>query len=496
MKTIGKLILAIAVLLPLMIGGLSVRAASDADIDAAIEDGLAWLASQQAPDGSWGQPGWSAEAATGLAVLKFEDRAIELGLDPFDPDYEYSAQVEAGLNYLFSGTQEAGGLVWVRGSSWTDNCNTGIGMMALGASRSPDRIVPPLGSPVDGWTYEQVLQGMLDWMEDAQNDGTPGCECDEGGWTYVANGACSSDQSNTGYSTLGIGYAIAPVYGFGLTVDPNVLAKLDIFIDNVQSADGGSDYNPCSLWNQSNMLRTGNLLYEMALVGRPLEDPTVQAAIGFIENNWPGWMGDSQATFTMMKGLVAYQIETLTVGGTEIDWFDEVSTNIVSTQNPDGSWPESWGRHLDEAWNLLTLEKVVAPVNQPPDCSAAAPSISEIWPPNHKMVGVDVLGVTDPEGAPVSVVITGITQDEPVNGLGDGDASPDGAGVGTDKAQVRAERAGKPKVPGNGRVYHIHFEASDGMAVCSGVAKVGVPHDQRPGHVIVDGGELYDSTLP
>jgi hypothetical protein len=137
------------------------------------------------------------------------------------------------------------------------------------------------------------------------------------------------------------------------------------------------------------------------------------------------------------------------------------------------------------------------PTNQPPVCSAAGPSVAEIWPPNHKMVSVKILGVTDPDGDPVSIVITGITQDEPVNGLGDGDTSPDGAGVGANTAQVRAERAGTPKVPGNGRVYHIHFEASDDMGgACSGVVKVGVPHDQRRGHVIVDGGELFNSTLP
>jgi len=135
--------------------------------------------------------------------------------------------------------------------------------------------------------------------------------------------------------------------------------------------------------------------------------------------------------------------------------------------------------------------------NQPPVCSAAAPSVAETWPPNHKMVGVKILGVTDPDGDPISIVITGITQDEPVNGLGDGDSSPDGAGVGTNTAQVRAERAGTPKVPGNGRIYHILFEASDGKSgACSGVVGVGVPHDQRPGHVIVDDGELFDSTVP
>jgi len=139
----------------------------------------------------------------------------------------------------------------------------------------------------------------------------------------------------------------------------------------------------------------------------------------------------------------------------------------------------------------------LAPTNQPPQCSAAAPSITEIWPPNHKMVDVNILGVTDPDGDPVSIVTTGMTQDESVNGRGDGDTAPDGAGVGTDAARVRAERAGTVDVPGDGRMYHIHFAASDDKGgTCSGIVKVGVPNDQRPEHVVVDGGELYDSTVP
>ncbi|MEE8466214.1 MAG: hypothetical protein V3S68_07010 [Dehalococcoidia bacterium] len=339
-------------------GGSSATAASDEEIENSIQNGLAWLAAEQAPDGSWGDWGWSAEAATGLAVLKFEERAPELGFDAFDPDYIYHQQVEDGLNHLFSNSATAGGLVWIAGPSGYYTYNTGIAMMALAASRAPGRVVGPLGSAVDGWTYEQVLTAMLDWMEDAQNDG--GCEI--GGWGYGANNIGWSDQSNTGYATMGIGFAIAPVFGFGLTVDPNVLDKLGIYIDNIQRPDGGSDYLPinCGAWDASNILRTGNLLYEMALVGRPLADPTVQAAVGYLQDNWVGW--DPQAAFTMMKGLEAYRIDILTVGGMDIDWFDEISTIIVDYQNPDGSWPEWWGLHLDTAWNLLTLERVVPPV--------------------------------------------------------------------------------------------------------------------------------------
>lgn len=102
-------------------------------------------------------------------------------------------------------------------------------------------------------------------------------------------------------------------------------------------------------------------------------------------------------------------------------------------------------------------------------------------------------GITDPNGDTVTVNVTKITQDEPVNGLGDGDTSPDGFGVGTAQAQVRAERSGT----GNGRVCAITVNASDGKGgSCSATVNVGVPHDQGKGSVPIDDGQIYDSTVP
>jgi hypothetical protein len=134
--------------------------------------------------------------------------------------------------------------------------------------------------------------------------------------------------------------------------------------------------------------------------------------------------------------------------------------------------------------------------NRPPDCSAAAPSLDEIWPPNHKFVPVTITGVTDPDGDPVTIAITGIFQDEPLDTLGDGSFEPDGiiSDDGT-TAFLRAERSGTKKVPGNGRVYRIEFTATDGNGgECTGTVTVCVPHDQRPGHVCVDDGTTVDST--
>ena len=111
------------------------------------------------------------------------------------------------------------------------------------------------------------------------------------------------------------------------------------------------------------------------------------------------------------------------------------------------------------------------------------------------MVSVGVLGVTDPDGDPIFIVVDSIWQDEPTNTVGYGNFCPDGSGVGSSSAMVRSERSGTPKIPGDGRVYHLSFAASDGNDSCSGAVGVCVPHDQGNGSVCVDGGPLYDSTV-
>jgi hypothetical protein len=131
-----------------------------------------------------------------------------------------------------------------------------------------------------------------------------------------------------------------------------------------------------------------------------------------------------------------------------------------------------------EAGDAFT-QTVKVTVNRPPDCSKAAADATSLWPPNHTLKTVTV-SVPDPDGGPVTTTITGVTQDEAINGLGDGDTAPDAAWVTghANQVQVRAERSGT----GNGRVYRISVKASDGTAECTGgTVVVSVPHDQaRP----------------
>jgi hypothetical protein len=132
-------------------------------------------------------------------------------------------------------------------------------------------------------------------------------------------------------------------------------------------------------------------------------------------------------------------------------------------------------------------------INDPPACHLAQASPALLWPPDHKLVPVGIIGVADPNNDQVTITVTGITQDEPVDGLGDGDSSPDGIARSGD-VLLRAERAGG----GNGRVYRVSFQADDKVSLggsCTGTVTVCVPHDRKPG-ACVDDGQRYDSTLP
>jgi hypothetical protein len=138
----------------------------------------------------------------------------------------------------------------------------------------------------------------------------------------------------------------------------------------------------------------------------------------------------------------------------------------------------------------------VTPVNDMPVCTAAAPSVTFIWPPNHQLVDVTISGVTDPvENSAITITVDSIWQDEPTDTVGDGNTLIDGYGVGTSTAQVRAERSGSKRVPGNGRMYHIFFTGTDAEGgTCTGSVKVAVPHDAGEEHTVGDGGPLYKST--
>jgi hypothetical protein len=97
--------------------------------------------------------------------------------------------------------------------------------------------------------------------------------------------------------------------------------------------------------------------------------------------------------------------------------------------------------------------------------------------------------VTDPDGDDVTITVTGVAQDEPLDGVADGSTSPDAIFQDSDVV-LRKERGGL----GNGRVYTVRFTADDGNGgTCTGTVSVCVPRDRRKPVGCIDDGEIYNS---
>jgi hypothetical protein len=128
----------------------------------------------------------------------------------------------------------------------------------------------------------------------------------------------------------------------------------------------------------------------------------------------------------------------------------------------------------------------------PPNVGSGRADTPILWPPDHKMLPVQILGVVMPSDD--NITITNVTQDEPNNGLGDGDTPTDAIirhndASNNDDVNLRAERSGK----GDGRVYKVYFTVPDPEQTAQGVVKVMVPHDKKTDNAIESGG-VYDST--
>ncbi len=226
--------------------------------------------------------------------------------------------------------------------------------------------------------------------------------------------------------------------------------------------------------------------------------PPVLGSIGSRSiDEWQNLAFRVSATDPDIDNVLTYSATILPIGAT----FNSATGAFSWTPNGTQAGPYQvtftvTDGHGGEDSETVTIT-VADVTNQPPACGAAAPNPAVIWPPNHKFVPVSIVGVSDPEGGPLTIRITQILQDEPTNTQGDGTTEVDGSGINTPIALVRAERSGTPKVPGNGRVYAIHFTATDAAgAPCLGSVKVSVPHDQRPGAAAVDDGVRFDSTTP
>jgi len=405
-------------------------AATEQEKQAAIDAGLAYLASTMSGSGSegyWSHSNDGTLAATASAALAF----VEEEYLPDDGSI-YEDTVERALNYIFNRAQSAyAGIFFWPGHINRSVYTTGIVapvIFALGNALGPDEVIGRGTFP--GLTYRQLMQEVVDWFSWGQNY--------DGGWRYYPNYG-GSDNSTAQWGGLPVLYAQA----WGLIIQDltnsswDVLAELEKWVNFIQNpTTGGSGYT--TPYNYVNMSKTGGLLVQLAAIGAPESDVRVQRALAFLNsrwNNYPSstWYGNllhPYAMWAVYKGLELYgKLEYFGTdpderffigtgmpaapGGFQIgqdswvpaeyslpgDWYSHYCQVLVNNQNSDGSWNgySYWQTPLATAWYINILNAVPV-VNQPPTADPNGPYTGFEGSP----VSFDGTGSTDPENDPLT----------------------------------------------------------------------------------------------
>ncbi len=155
---------------------------------------------------------------------------------------------------------------------------------------------------------------------------------------------------------------------------------------------------------------------------------------------------------------------------------DEVGEDAVVNLNQALGGAETYFLRVVDAFGQSSEDSTLVSVvdTTPPAISQVTATPNVLRPPNHKMVGVKVGVAASDLCSAVACQITGVSSNEPVNGLGDGDMSPDWQITGDLMVDLRSERSGT----GSGRVYTLTVTCRDASGNSStGTAMVTVPHN-------------------
>jgi hypothetical protein len=336
-------------------------AASQQDIQAAIDSGLAYLTTSKsgetATEAWWNYSNDGTLAATASAALAFIEeghfpgsgtayegfatKAINYVLNratvenTFGVEYagytRYAEDYNGNLNFTDDGGNNQA-IFFNPAYYKRDIYTTGICapmVFALGEKLGKNSVIGMGSAAVSGMTYCELMQDVVDWFSFGQVEPNRGNQ--RGGWRYTPNSA-TSDNSTAQWGALPMLYAGS----WGLDVPQYVKDELGLWVAYIQNSpsgdwrDGGSGYDHPNTY--VNMAKTGGLLLEFAALGMTLSDAEVQAALAFINANWnlaPGFsndrwyhgnMGNPYAMWAVYKALQVYGFTEMHDGGIGDDY--------------------------------------------------------------------------------------------------------------------------------------------------------------------------------
>lgn len=322
---------------------------------------------------------------------------------------------------------------------------------------------PPVSDAGDDGTIKEGAVAILNGSNsfDPESDTPLGYTWTQSDGPLVALTPSNTVASPSFTAPLGVGTTLT----FELVVDDDKESSLkdDVVIAVVENSAPAAEAGPDQTVDEGT---------RVSLDGTESNDPDGGDTLSFDWSEPVALDDDNSST-------PSFTAPSVGLGGQDFEFFLEVTDD--DPVNPKSA--------------VDSIVTHVRNTNDPPSCDLAVASKVSLWPPNHKLIGVSIEGVMDKDSVynAVTLQITGVSQDEPVKGLGDGDSSPDAViqvGDPADSVLIRSERSGG----GNGRVYVVNFTASDGFESCAGHVNVSVPHSRKS--TAIDDGQVYNATLP
>jgi squalene-hopene/tetraprenyl-beta-curcumene cyclase len=343
------------------------------EVQTAIDRGLAFLQSQQKPDGSWSNS--DHPALTAMPVLAFQRAAG--GKNVSNPP----KFLKKAYEYLRTHVKPDGG-IYNKGLS---NYNTSVVMMALLAT----------GDATD----EPIIEAARKFVGGQQASKMAKPELN-GGFGYGPTGASPKRQHPDLDNTL---VALEAIRTYERSRPASELASagdLDweaarAFISRTQnhpptnaeswaSLDpqnaGGFIYYPGfsnageqdlgkgkKAWRSYGTMTYAGML-SLLYSDVKKDDPRVRTALGWIQRNYtleenPGMemQGYYYYLHLMAKALAASGVDRLdTLDGKKIDWVRELATRLINLQKGDGQWINTTGRWMESDPILVTSYSVLA----------------------------------------------------------------------------------------------------------------------------------------
>ena len=296
------------------------------ELTRAVDKGLAFLAAEQADNGSFGSRRFSEHVGiTGLSCMAFMSAGHQPGRG------EYGHVVQRGLDFVVANAQETG-------------------LIAADASHGPMYghgfatlfLAEVYGQVGDG-RVRDALSKAVRLIVSTQNH--------EGGWRYHPRPA-DADISVTICQIM----ALRAARNAGISVPKEVIDRAIVYVRRCQNdADGGFRY----------MLSGGGSAFPRSAAGVAslfyagvYEDDAITAGMQYLVREYVG--ADQQTS----RGIAHYyyghyyavQAAFLAGGGYWDQWFPRIRRDLIEQQQPNGSWNSSHGEAYATAMSLLILQ--------------------------------------------------------------------------------------------------------------------------------------------